>query len=173
LTARERARCVAPVCCVWHAGVQHVKIVHEACCSSWCDVAQSICKPSGKALDQMWCWSDPGRLAQNLQSKAWMPLILPRTLWPRGLRRWLKVPFRKGVGSEPTGVTLFGLILRPDVLHTWSGPYIQRAPATLGPCRCFRNCRLAQTTPAYKCQLQQGGNQVVRCQGQHRLHQLA
>ena len=26
------------------------------------------------------------------------------TLWPSGLRRWLKVPFRKGVGSNPTGV---------------------------------------------------------------------
>ena len=28
-----------------------------------------------------------------------------RTLWPSGLRRWLKAPFRKGVGSNPTGVT--------------------------------------------------------------------
>ena len=30
----------------------------------------------------------------------------PRTLWPSGLRRWLKAPFRKGVGSNPTGVIL-------------------------------------------------------------------
>ena len=28
------------------------------------------------------------------------------TLWPSGLRRWLKAPFRKGVGSNPTGVIL-------------------------------------------------------------------
>ena len=28
-----------------------------------------------------------------------------KTLWPSGLRRWLKAPFRKGVGSSPTGVT--------------------------------------------------------------------
>ena len=28
-----------------------------------------------------------------------------KTLWPSGLRRWLKAPFRKGVGSNPTGVT--------------------------------------------------------------------
>ena len=28
------------------------------------------------------------------------------TLWPSGLRRWLKVPFRKGLGSNPTGVNL-------------------------------------------------------------------
>jgi hypothetical protein len=31
------------------------------------------------------------------------------TLWPSGLRRWLKAPFRKGVGSNPTGVNLFHL----------------------------------------------------------------
>jgi hypothetical protein len=121
--------------------------VHRACCSSWCDVAGSIRKRSGKALDQMWCWSDPDCLTQNQQSKAWMNLVLPKTLWPSGLRRWLKAPFRKGVGSDSTGVMLFGLTLRHDVLHTWSGPYIQRAPATLGPCRCFTNCRLARTTP--------------------------
>ena len=29
-----------------------------------------------------------------------------RTVWPSGLRRWLKAPFRKGVGSTPTAVTL-------------------------------------------------------------------
>ena len=28
-----------------------------------------------------------------------------RTVWPSGLRRWLKAPFRKGVGSNPTAVT--------------------------------------------------------------------
>ena len=26
------------------------------------------------------------------------------TVWPSGLRRWLKAPFRKGVGSNPTTV---------------------------------------------------------------------
>ena len=30
------------------------------------------------------------------------------TLWPSGLRRWLKAPFRQGVGSNPTGVTFSG-----------------------------------------------------------------
>ena len=29
------------------------------------------------------------------------------TVWPSGLRRWLKAPFRKGVGSNPTAVTFF------------------------------------------------------------------
>ena len=27
------------------------------------------------------------------------------TVWPSGLRRWLKAPFRKGVGSNPTAVS--------------------------------------------------------------------
>ena len=30
---------------------------------------------------------------------------LSKTVWPSGLRRWLKAPFRKGVGSNPTAVT--------------------------------------------------------------------
>ena len=29
------------------------------------------------------------------------------TVWPSGLRRWLKAPVRKGVGSNPTAVTYF------------------------------------------------------------------
>ena len=33
-----------------------------------------------------------------------MALGMLKTVWPSGLRRWLKAPFRKGVGSDPTGV---------------------------------------------------------------------
>ena len=29
---------------------------------------------------------------------------LDKTVWPSGLRRWLKAPVRKGVGSNPTAV---------------------------------------------------------------------
>ena len=29
-----------------------------------------------------------------------------RTVWPSGLRRWLQAPVRKGVGSNPTAVTI-------------------------------------------------------------------
>ncbi len=29
-----------------------------------------------------------------------------KTVWPSGLRRWLQAPVRKGVGSNPTAVTL-------------------------------------------------------------------
>jgi hypothetical protein len=32
-------------------------------------------------------------------------ILLTETLWPSGLKRWLKAPFRKCVGSNPTGVT--------------------------------------------------------------------
>ena len=39
---------------------------------------------------------DIGRATEDMASM---------TLWPSGLRRWLKAPFRKGVGSNPTGVT--------------------------------------------------------------------
>ena len=31
-----------------------------------------------------------------------MPTHQGMTVWPSGLRRWLKAPFRKGVGSKPT-----------------------------------------------------------------------
>ena len=34
---------------------------------------------------------------------------IDRTLWPSGLRRWLKAPVRKGVGSNPTGVIVKNL----------------------------------------------------------------
>ena len=39
-----------------------------------------------------------------LQKKA----LAIMTILPSGLRRWLKAPFRKGVGSNPTAVTFHG-----------------------------------------------------------------
>ena len=30
-----------------------------------------------------------------------------KTVWPSGLRRWLKAPVRKGVGSNPTAVNVW------------------------------------------------------------------
>ena len=35
-------------------------------------------------------------------------ICVGKTLWPSGLRRWLKAPVRKGVGSNPTGVICRG-----------------------------------------------------------------
>ena len=138
---RARQMCCSSLSClVFWRTTCNGSVVHKACCSSWCDVAWSKCKLSGKALDQIWCWSDPVSLAQNQQPQAWMHLVLPDTLWPSGRRRWVQAPFRKGAGSDFTGVTSLGLILRHDVLHIWPGPCIQRAPTTLGK-------RLARATP--------------------------
>ena len=39
-----------------------------------------------------------------LEHKAREPSSPNMTVWPSGLRRWLKAPFRKGVGSNPTAV---------------------------------------------------------------------
>ena len=39
-------------------------------------------------------------------------LAVRMTVWPSGLRRWLKAPVRKGVGSNPTAVTLI-------ICHGW------------------------------------------------------
>ena len=45
-------------------------------------------------------------VAQKLISKkAKLEARRNMTVWPSGLRRWLKAPFRKGVGSNPTAVT--------------------------------------------------------------------
>ena len=33
-----------------------------------------------------------------------MPTPHSMTVWPSGLRRWLKAPFRKRAGSNPTAV---------------------------------------------------------------------
>ena len=41
--------------------------------------------------------------------------MLQKTLWPSGLRRWLKAPFRKGVGSNPTGV----IFQEVQILGVW------------------------------------------------------
>ena len=37
---------------------------------------------------------------------SWLRCLPNMTVWPSGLRRWLKVPVRKGVGSNPTAVSL-------------------------------------------------------------------
>ena len=47
--------------------------------------------------------------ASRPDAKAWldypaMGFGMLKTVWPSGLRRWLKAPFRKGVGSNPTAV---------------------------------------------------------------------
>ena len=41
----------------------------------------------------------------GLQNNATKPRS-SKTVWPSGLRRWLQAPVRKGVGSNPTAVTM-------------------------------------------------------------------
>ena len=40
------------------------------------------------------------------QGQTMAKFMLAQTVWPSGLRRWLQAPVRKGVGSNPTAVTL-------------------------------------------------------------------
>ena len=42
---------------------------------------------------------------------------LNRTVWPSGLRRWLKAPVRKGVGSNPTAVICLKMTSRNHDLN--------------------------------------------------------
>ena len=63
------------------------------------------------------CGGAAGNTSTELDVRAQQTNIIGRrarskTLWPSGLRRWLKAPFRKGVGSNPTGVTF-----EPFVAH--------------------------------------------------------
>ena len=37
---------------------------------------------------------------------SWLRYLPNMTVWPSGLRRWLQAPVRKGVGSNPTAVSL-------------------------------------------------------------------
>ena len=80
----------------------------------------------------------PSRRRQNKGAApltAWMPLYVPcsrlvvittespgpMTVWPSGLRQWLKAPFRKGVGSNPTAVIRFACARIPLAKLKWPG----------------------------------------------------
>ena len=61
-----------------------------------------MCWPQANAKVKTFARKAPARqleIGKAIENMASM------TLWPSGLRRWLKAPFRKGVGSNPTGVT--------------------------------------------------------------------
>ena len=45
-----------------------------------------------------------GMLKRTIFSETELQTYTSETVWPSGLRRWLKAPFRKGVGSNPTAV---------------------------------------------------------------------
>ena len=48
------------------------------------------------------------------RTRVWSAWVLTnKTVWPSAPRRWLKAPFREGVGSKPTPVTFVHLIPGP------------------------------------------------------------
>ena len=76
-------------------------------------------------------WQKPA--CSNLSSITW-------TVWPSGLRRWLKAPFRKDVGSIPTAVT--------PTHQTDRCRWSQATPPFFSFCfwMCLRNHHQAETT---------------------------
>ena len=87
-------------------------------------------------------------------------MMHPLTLWPSGLRRWLKAPFRKGVGSNPTGVSLrlcswllAHCAICVPLIYSLAGPHTMLAPilatAALWP-RPGTICLLGQSLPAMR-----------------------
>ena len=77
-----------------------------------------------------------------------------KTVWPSGLRRWLKAPFRKGVGSNPTAVIDRAAFAQ---VHTRGATSVTPLPAALAClCKHTRPC-----FPALTCL------RVSRCQGAH------
>jgi hypothetical protein len=68
----------------------------------------------GDVLGRNWlCWSSD-------TERDLLQAFFQQTLWPSGLRRWLKAPFRKGVGSNPTGVMTRGQGYRDSLFHKGS-----------------------------------------------------
>ncbi len=75
--------------------------------------------------------------------------LTPKTVWPSGLRRWLQAPVRKGVGSNPTAVTLrdWRVCARGPVRERDSArPTRAAAPGACVPVRS-RRASLACRTP--------------------------
>ena len=79
----------------------------------WLNSPMCTLRPNGygavqcRSRQQEWHRHRAG--ASRPDAKAWldypaMGFGMLKTVWPSGLRRWLKAPFRKGMGSNPTAV---------------------------------------------------------------------
>ena len=55
------------------------------------------------------------------------------TVWPSGLRRWLQAPVRKGVGSNPTAVTLGHCLLEDALAALIKGPGLEPRKCHMEP----------------------------------------
>ncbi len=63
--------------------------------------------PWGNAVAHVLVKAKKEAMTQHLSHRTERRLALAlKTVWPSGLRRWLKAPIRKGVGSNPTAVIL-------------------------------------------------------------------
>ena len=81
-----------------------------------------------------------------------------KTVWPSGLRRWLKAPVRKGVGSNPTAVTLDGRVNNLHLHWVFAACHPHVSCAALhakSPCK-------KQPIVAYERVLERGINLCVR-----------
>ena len=65
------------------------------------------------------------RLAKLALTQFHMDII--KTVWPSGLRRWLKAPVRKGVGSNPTAVIIIPCALICPTIHCNDSPSLSAA----------------------------------------------
>ena len=81
-------------------------------------------------------WQKPS--CSHLGSITW-------TVWPSGLRRWLKAPFRKGVGSNPTAVIPTQQTDRCRWSQAWT--FFPDTPPFFSCCfwMCLRNHHQAET----------------------------
>ena len=70
------------------------------------------------------------------------------TVWPSGLRRWLQVPVRKGVGSNPTAVTF--CVFAETCSRTWPAHCKARGGMILLPRSCARQEPLSAELRALK-----------------------
>ena len=60
------------------------------------------------------------------------------TVWPSGLRRWLQAPVRKGVGSNPTAVTLFATMPTQSCWRCTDATYQRAGPGQHAYASCSR-----------------------------------
>ena len=72
---------------------------------TWCSGITSALHAEGPGFNPPVCPFSVC-VCQLQQIVLWVRACLrtARTVWPSGLRRWLKAPVRKGVGSNPTAV---------------------------------------------------------------------
>ena len=70
--------------------------------SKWLEAASSQIERTGCLLLPLLCPNSKMKAPLRQNNVRFQLANIFRTVWPSGLRRWLKAPVRKGVGSNPT-----------------------------------------------------------------------